>query len=79
MGYLQNKLLINHYDKKAIANASSTASKTSFDFLPILGAGEAIMGFDFPMPVILKIHKPEIPPDSDTPGFIKTKGAIAPA
>lgn len=62
--------LINHYDKEAIANASSTASKNSLDFLPILGAGEAIlMGVDFPMPVILKMHMPEITPDSETPNF----------
>jgi DNA helicase HerA-like ATPase len=38
--------------------------------LPILGAGEAIlMGVDFPMPVILKINKPNVLPDSATPQF----------
>jgi hypothetical protein len=62
--------LINHYDKEAIANASSSANKNSLDFLPILGAGEAIlMGVDFPMPVILKINKPNVLPDSATPQF----------
>ncbi|WP_350069726.1 ATP-binding protein [Imperialibacter sp.] len=62
--------LINHFDKEAIANASSSANRNTLDFLPILGAGEAIlMGVDFPMPVMLKINKPETEPDSDTPQF----------
>lgn len=63
--------LINHFDKEAIANASSSASKNSLDFLPVLGAGEAIlMGVDFPMSLMLKIDKPEIVPDSETPLFL---------
>lgn len=64
--------LINQYDKDAIANASSSATKNSLDFLPVLGSGEAIlMGVDFPMPVILRVHKPTTLPDSATPQFIK--------
>ncbi len=62
--------LINHFDKESISNASSSANRNTLDFLPILGAGEAIlMGVDFPMPVMLKINKPEIEPDSATPQF----------
>lgn len=62
--------LINHFDKESIANASSSANKSTLDFLPILGSGEAIlMGVDFPMPVMLKINKPKIEPDSATPQF----------
>lgn len=62
--------LINHFDKESIANASSSANKSSLDFLPVLGAGEAIlMGVDFPMPVMMKIDKPQIKPDSSTPNF----------
>ena len=62
--------LINHFDKEAISNASSAASKNSLDFLPVLGSGEAILiGVDFPMPVILKIDAPRIVPDSETPIF----------
>lgn len=65
--------LINHFDKESIANASSSANKSSLDFLPVLGAGEAIlMGVDFPMPVMMKIDKPHVVPDSSTPSF-KTK------
>lgn len=62
--------LINHFDKESIANASSSANKSSLDFLPVLGAGEAIlMGVDFPMPVMMKLDKPKIEPDSSTPSF----------
>ncbi|MDN3595982.1 ATP-binding protein [Zunongwangia endophytica] len=62
--------LINHYDKEAIANASSSANRNTLDFLPVLGAGEAIlMGVDFPMSVMLKINKPLTPPNSNTPQF----------
>jgi hypothetical protein len=62
--------LINHFDKESIANASSSANKSSLDFLPVLGAGEAIlMGVDFPMPLMMKFDKPIITPDSSTPDF----------
>ncbi|MDH7459841.1 ATP-binding protein [Chitinophagaceae bacterium 26-R-25] len=62
--------LINHFDKESISSASSSAGKNSLDFLPALGAGEAIlMGVDFPMPVMLKIDMPNIIPDSGTPLF----------
>lgn len=62
--------LINHFDKESIANASSSANKSSLDFLPVLGAGEAIlMGVDFPMPVMMKLDLPTIQPDSETPKF----------
>ncbi|WP_276347938.1 ATP-binding protein [Daejeonella sp. JGW-45] len=62
--------LINPYDKEAIENACSSASRNSLSFLPILGEGEAIlMGVDFPMPVILKVNRPSIEPNSKTPQF----------
>jgi uncharacterized protein len=62
--------LINHFDKEAISNASSSASKNSLDFLPVLGSGEAIlMGVDFPMPLMIKIDLPNTVPDSETPLF----------
>ncbi|WP_166961932.1 ATP-binding protein [Yeosuana marina] len=62
--------LINYQDKEAIANACSTASRETLAFLPVLGAGEAIlMGIDFPMPVILKVQMPIIKPNSETPLF----------
>lgn len=60
--------LINHFDKEAIANACSSANRNTLDFLPILGEGEAVLtGVDFPMPIMLKIDKPSIEPNSGTP------------
>lgn len=69
--------LINPYDKESIENACSSASKNSLSFLPILGEGEAIlMGVDFPMPVLLKINKPSIEPNSKTPQFLNLVNSI---
>ena len=69
--------LINHFDKESIANASSSANRSTLEFLPVLGAGEAIMmGVDFPMPVMLKINKPRVEPDSSTPNFRTKKRNI---
>lgn len=60
--------LINQQDREAIEYACSEANKSALSFLPILSSGEAmITGVDFPMPVILKINKPTIEPDSNTP------------
>lgn len=60
--------LINQYDKEAISNACSSSNKSTLDFLPILGEGEALLtGVDFPMPIILKIDIPNYLPNSDTP------------
>ncbi|MGV7105797.1 ATP-binding protein [Flavobacterium sp. U410] len=62
--------LINYQDKESIANACSSANRDTLSFLPVLGSGEAIlMGVDFPMPVMLKVEKPEITPNSNTPQF----------
>jgi len=60
--------LINTEDKKAVENACSEANRASLSFLPVLGEGEALItGVDFPMPVIVKIHKPRIEPKYNTP------------
>lgn len=60
--------LINQFDREAIEYACSEASKSALSFLPILSAGEAMLtGVDFPMPMILKIKKPLVSPDSGTP------------
>jgi energy-coupling factor transporter ATP-binding protein EcfA2 len=70
MGTFIAHRLINHFDKEAIANACSSANRNSLNFLPILGEGEALMmGVDFPMPLLIKVDKPEIKPESDTPKF----------
>ena len=60
--------LINEQDKKAIESAASAANRNVLSFLPILGEGEALLvGVDFPMPLLVKLDKPNNPPESNTP------------
>lgn len=60
--------LINEADKKSIENAASSANRSALSFLPILGEGEALLvGVDFPMPLLIKINRPDNPPESNTP------------
>ncbi len=62
--------LINSNDKEAIKQACSSADSDMLAFLPVLGAGEAILsGVDFPMPLSIIVNPPQIPPDSQTPTF----------
>ena len=64
--------LINQRDREVIEYACSEATKSALSFLPILAPGEAVLaGVDFPMPIILKIKKPKITPNSDTPIIFK--------
>lgn len=66
--------LINQRDREVIEYACSEATKSALSFLPILAPGEAVLaGVDFPMPIILKIKKPAITPNSDTPTIFKSK------
>ncbi len=63
--------LINEQDKRVIETACSSATRSSLSYLPVLGAGEALLtGVDFPMSIILKIKKPSIQPKSETPFLI---------
>lgn len=63
--------LINYNDKEAIKQACSSADADTLSFLPVLGAGEAILsGVDFPMPLSIRITPPNTPPNSQTPMFI---------
>lgn len=62
--------LINYNDKEAIRQACSSAQANILSYLPVLGEGEAILtGVDFSMPLSVKVSKPNVPPDSDTPLF----------
>ena len=64
--------LINDLDKRSVEQACSSANRTTMSFLPVLGAGEAILtGVDFPMPLMLKISSPYNKPNSQTPVFSK--------
>ena len=65
MGTFLVHRLINHKDKEAVESACSAANKSTLAYLPVLGAGEAIlMGVDFPMPVMLKVNLPQTEPNS---------------
>lgn len=69
--------LINNRDKESVENACSAANKSTLAYLPILGAGEAVlMGVDFPMPVMLKVKMPEVRPLSQTPTFKRAADAM---
>ena len=63
--------LINEQDRRVIETACSSATRSSLAYLPVLGAGEALLtGVDFPMSVMLRIRKPSIPPESNTPPLL---------
>jgi ABC-type dipeptide/oligopeptide/nickel transport system ATPase component len=69
--------LINEKDKQSIENAASSANKNSLSFLPVLGEGEALLvGVDFPMPLLIKIDKPDKTPKSETPRLKKNQTNI---
>lgn len=60
--------LINQYDKDAIAHACSISESDTLRFLPVLGEGEAVLlGVNYAFSSILKVQKPKIEPESDTP------------
>ncbi len=62
--------LINFHDKEAIKQACSTANSDILNYLPVLGEGEAILtGVEFSMPLSIKVAKPSVPPNSNTPLF----------
>lgn len=56
--------------KRVYKSENDAANCISLAYLPVLGAGEAILtGVDFPMPLLLKIDSPTNKPDSETPKF----------
>ncbi|MDG3375175.1 ATP-binding protein, partial [Vibrio parahaemolyticus] len=62
--------LINYNDKEAIRQSCSSANSDILSYLPVLGEGEAILsGVDFTMPLSIKVSRPIVPPDSQTPKF----------
>lgn len=71
MGTFVIHRLINYNDKEAVKQACSSADADMLSFLPVLGAGEAIIsGVDFPMPLSIKVDPPYTPPNSKTPLFV---------
>lgn len=70
MGTLLVHRLTNHNDRELVERACGEVDKSMIDFLPNLKQGElAVVGVDFPIPLTIQVHKPEIPPLSDSPSF----------
>lgn len=69
--------LTNDADKKSVESACSFAGKSVLGYMPVLGAGEAILcGAEFSMPLLLSIIPPVNKPNSNTPSFaIKSAGS----
>jgi hypothetical protein len=62
--------LNNQLDRAAVESASSEADRSVMAFIPGLGEGEAIViGADIPLPLAVRILKPQTPPDSRGPDY----------
>ena len=60
--------IINENDRNIVEKATANINKAALNYLPILSAGEVlVVSVDLPMPIILKIKKPNTKPDSSTP------------
>ncbi len=63
--------LINEQDRRTVEMACSSASKAALEYLPALGAGEALItGVEFATPLVVKISLPKYRPNSATPQLI---------
>lgn len=60
--------IINEHDRGIVEKATANINREALSYLPILSAGEVlIISVDLPIPIIMKVNKPNIVPDSDTP------------
>ncbi|RXJ94821.1 hypothetical protein CRV00_05675 [Malaciobacter molluscorum] len=60
--------IINEHDTGIVEKATANINKEALSYLPILSAGEVlVISVDLPMPIVMKINKPNVEPDSDTP------------
>ncbi|MDX4069841.1 MULTISPECIES: ATP-binding protein [Arcobacteraceae] len=60
--------IINEHDRGIVEKATANINKEALSYLPILSAGEVlVISVDLPMPIVMKINKPNVEPDSDTP------------
>ena len=70
MGTLIVHRLMNDRDRDVVERASGEIDKSASSFLPNLKPGEAaIIGVDFPIPMTIRIRKPDKRPKSDGPNF----------
>lgn len=77
MGTLVVHRLTNDRDRDVVERACSEIDHSASSFLPNLQPGEAaIIGADFPIPLTIKIRKPQTRPFSDGANFQTGWGAI---
>ena len=70
MGTLIVHRLTNDRDREVVERACGEIDRSASAFLPNLRPGEAaIIGADFPIPLTIQVHKPEMKPKSDGPNF----------
>jgi hypothetical protein len=63
--------LINKDDKSAVSDAITVDAADIFNFVPVLGPGEAVLvGINYPIPIPLKIARTQYPPSSSTPSIL---------
>lgn len=68
MGTLIVHRLINDRDRSVVESASGEIDRSAAAFLPTLGPGEAIIiGVDIPVPLSIRIQRPDRAPDSTGP------------
>lgn len=60
--------IINEHDRGIVEKATANINREALSYLPILSAGEVlVVSVDLPMPIVIKVNKPNVEPDSDTP------------
>lgn len=70
MGTLIVHRLTNEIDQNIVRRAVGAIDQRSASFLPVLGAGEALLlGVDFPFPMTVKMKMPEAKPNSKSAIF----------
>lgn len=70
MGTLIVHRLVNDHDRQVVERASGEIDRSAASFIPNLQPGEAvIIGVDFPIPLTVRIGKPEVHPLSDGPNY----------
>jgi hypothetical protein len=70
MGTLIVHRLTNDKDREVVERACGEIDRASSAFLPNLRPGEAaIIGTDFPIPLTIQIHEPNMKPKSDGPNY----------
>jgi hypothetical protein len=64
--------LINDRDRAVVERASGEIDRSVLDSLPGLAPGQAVvLGIDFPVPLLVRVERPQCEPDSRGPNYQK--------